>query len=370
MDRKRTKLLFTKRQRNIYQDQFGNFWLDFYFQGRRRRKKIGPSYTLAQNVLRKIKVQMAENRFLDIDHQPTITFKELADLYMEIYSKPNKRSWMDDNVILKRAVQYFGDVRASDITNQMMERYKADRIGKVSGARINRELVCMKTVYNRGITWGKVKVNPVKGVKLFKEDTARTRYLEKSEWEALQKECPLWLLPIVQFAFHTGMRLGEVQYLKWADVDFKLNQVRVNMSKSGYARYIPINETLGRVLAGLQRVTGNPYVFPGKDGGPFKRHGRFHKTYRNTLDRAGIKDFRFHDLRHSFASQLTMAGVDLRTVGEILGHRSGFKMTMRYAHLSPEHKLNAVRKLDSQFGSNSTDMASDTTITPTPPTTI
>jgi len=92
------------------------------------------------------------------------------------------------------------------------------------------------------------------------------------------------------------------------------------------------------------------YVFPDQDGGPLTRFGRLRVAFNKAVKGAGIRDFHFHDLRYTFASQLVMAGVDLRAVGELLGHRSGFKMTMRDSPLSPAHKLEAVQRLDEKFG--------------------
>lgn len=349
-----------RKYKGIFRKSNGDWWLDIYVGGRRKRKRIGPNFALAQNALRKIRVQMAENKFLDIEREPTILLKELVSLYMKIYSRPHKRSWREDDGITRRFMGFVGDIRAVAVTQETIEQYKAKRIGEVSGARVNREIVSLKGVFTKGIAWGKVKFNPVKNVKLFKENPGRTRYLTQDEWEALQRECSAWLLPIVQVAFHSGMRQGEILNLRWQNVDFISMQLHVVTSKSGYDRHIPINKSLGDVLMNLQPVAGNPYVFPGKNDGPLGRSGKVREDFIKAREHARLLDFRFHDLRHSFASHLVMAGVDLRTVGELLGHRSGFRMTLRYSHLSPAHKLSAVQKLDAQFGTPSMDTPMDT----------
>jgi len=114
------------------------------------------------------------------------------------------------------------------------------------------------------------------------------------------------------------------------------------MPKNGDPRFVPINETLMDALQQLPRRIDTPFVFPGKDGG---RLTDIKKAFLGTRERAGLDDVRLHDLRHTFASHLVMAGVDLTTVKELLGHKST-KMTERYSHLSPKHKADAVRVLD------------------------
>ncbi|MBA7494726.1 Tyrosine recombinase XerC [subsurface metagenome] len=101
---------------------------------------------------------------------------------------------------------------------------------------------------------------------------------------------------------------------------------------------LPLNDVVYRSLLAIRRIPGNPWVFCKKNG---ERYGNIRKAFEGARKRAGIVDFRFHDLRHTFASHLVMAGVDLKTVQELLGHKS-FEMTLRYAHLSPEHKKTAL----------------------------
>jgi len=103
-------------------------------------------------------------------------------------------------------------------------------------------------------------------------------------------------------------------------------------------RELLMNDVVYRSLLAIRRIPGSPWVFCKKNG---ERYGNVRKAFEGAKKRAGITDFRFHDLRHTFASHLVMAGVDLKTVQELLGHKS-FEMTLRYAHLSPEHKKAAL----------------------------
>jgi integrase len=146
------------------------------------------------------------------------------------------------------------------------------------------------------------------------------------------------------------MRQNEILSLTWKDVDFKNRQIHVCTSKNGEGRYIPINQALLDYLKEASRHSNGPHVFCNPDGKPHTRFGYIRTAFKKAVEEALGRDFHFHDLRHTFASNLVMEGVDLRTVGQLLGHRSGYKMTERYAHLSPQHMLDAVNKLNKFSG--------------------
>ncbi len=153
-----------------------------------------------------------------------------------------------------------------------------------------------------------------------------------------------YLRPMVLLTVNTGLRRGEVLHLKWSDVDLLQRKViiRGDNAKSGKTRYVPLNDEAVSTLQRWQpsaEATG--WVFPARDGG---RLTSIKTSWKRVLKNAAIADFRWHDLRHHFASRLVMKGVDLNTVRELLGH-SDLAMTLRYAHLSPEHKADAVARL-------------------------
>lgn len=155
------------------------------------------------------------------------------------------------------------------------------------------------------------------------------------------------LKPAVLVSVNTGVRQGELLQLKWENVDFDQKTLTVvgSTSKTGKTRHIPLNDEALSILRGWKKQSGvrsfDGYVFPSLDGEPMSEIG---KSWEGLLKRARVKKFRWHDLRHTFASKLVMAGVDLNTVRELLGH-SDYKMTLKYAHLAPEHKAAAVAKL-------------------------
>ena len=200
----------------------------------------------------------------------------------------------------------------------------------------------------------------VRKVKLLQEDSGRLRFLSKEECRELIDTCKQYkrlnhLTPIVIIALNTGMRREELLSLEWGKhVDLKHGFILLDRTKNGERREIPINQTVREVLQGIVRRMDSPYVFIDSKG---KRYLDMKNSFRTACDKAMIQDFRFHDLRHTFASHLVMAGVDIVTVSKLLGHKS-LKMTMRYAHLAPEHKVNSVNVLDEILFS--TDTKTDT----------
>jgi integrase len=148
----------------------------------------------------------------------------------------------------------------------------------------------------------------------------------------------------VLVALKTGMRQAEILNLKWGNIDFNANQIVLKKTKSGKIRYIPIHPDVSAVLQGLPG--GREYVFF-DDSEARSWHGKRRVDFEAALDQAGIRDFRFHDLRHTFASELVMKGADIKTVSELLGH-STTRMTERYSHLSASHKGLAINLLASE----------------------
>lgn len=322
-----------------------NWYVDYYVKGKRKRKKVGPSKKLAEQVLKDIHVKIAKKEYLGVYDEKRLLFADFAQEYLE-YSKTNKSSSMARNEAIHINQQFIpalGQRYLFEITPQMIEKFKATRLEDVTPATVNRGLACIKHMYTKAIEWGYVKTNPAKGVRFLKEPPGRLRYLEPLEVEVLLKACAAHIHPIVVTALNTGMRKGEILNLKWGAIDLNNRRITVTNSKNNEARVIPINGTLYQELSKLPRKSKSEYVFAnGKD----RPLGDIKKSFATALKRAGIQDFRFHDLRHTFGSQLVMQGVDLRTVQQIMGHKE-IKMTMRYSHLSPGHVQEAVGKLDS-----------------------
>src|SRR5262249_40675131 len=197
---------------------------------------------------------------------------------------------------------------------------------------------------------GKAERNPVLARLFVKENNQRVRYLTDEEEARLRVAIGADEWPKVALALHTGLRQGNEFRLTWPDVNFDTRMIRARQSKSGEDYFVPMNDELRTILRSLPSRLRSLHVFPSEGGEtPLDAKNYMHRVFVPALERAKIADFRWHDLRHTFASRLVMAGVDIRTVQELMGHRT-LAMTMRYAHLTPAHKLDAVQRLSRRPG--------------------
>lgn len=320
----------------------GKWYIDYYFEGQRIRETIGTNKKVAEQALAVRKAEIAQEKF-DIQNVRSTPFLEnFAKDYLE-YSRENKESWWRDEISLKHLIEYFKGKRLNQINPFLIEHYKRHRREKVSPATVNRELACLKHLFSMAIKWGKVGTNPVKQVKLFREEKKPPRVLSEEDTQALIEAANGHLKPILVVAVNTGMRRGEILNLKWENVDLANRAITVEKAKNWKFRQIPMNDTVFEAVKGLPK--NGDYVFPGRDGKPF---GSIKTAFKAAIKRAGIVPCRFYDLRHTFASRLVMAGVDLVTVKELLGH-SQIATTMIYSHPTPQHKKRAVRVLDGHY---------------------
>lgn len=313
-------------------------------EGMRIRHKAGPNKTIAEKVLNKKLTLVAENKYLDIRRDPKILFSEMVDKYIEMFLKLNRPTWWkSEKHNLRHLNDYFGNRCLNQINALDIEKFKAERLKVVSPSSVNKSLSCLRAMINKAKAWELFfGVNPVNNKQFLKVENRRLRYLEKEEISRLLGCCDGYVKDIVEFAINTGMRQGEIFHLKWHDINYNNGLIYLLKTKNGEKREIPMNESVKNILFRVKKNPDSPYVFCSFDGRPFDNIKR---SFKSVLRKAGISDFRFHDLRHTFASQLIMNGVDLLTVKELLGHKS-IEMTLRYSHLSCNHKKQAVRALD------------------------
>lgn len=332
---------------SIYQ-RGENWYIDFRFKGQRIRESIGPSRKDAEKVIDKRKTEIVENKYLDIRKElAPVKFHEFAKEYLQ-WAKSNKKTstYSRDIYIMRMFDKEFKEKTIQEITTWQIEKWKSKRKENLQAGSVNRELALLKHIFSMAVKWRKLKENPAKEVKQFKGETKRVRYLMPDEIQKLISNCgdllDGYLKPIVTIAVHTGMRKGELLGLEWDRVNFEQGIISLFDTKNHERRDIPMNETVKAVLRAMERK-GN-LIFPNKNGRQIDGVP-FYFAFHEALTKSGITDFRVHDLRHSFASNLVMAGEDLNTVRELLGHKR-MEMTLRYAHLSPRHKTRAVNVLD------------------------
>jgi integrase len=322
----------------------GVYWIDYYVQGHRKRERIGPDKRLAETVLHKRKVAIAEGKYLDKRTVPRCTFDEFAALYLT-WAQANHQGFAPTKSRVKRLQEAFGSYQLRDITPLMVDEYTQKRVTAFKPATLNRETQLLGHMFKRAIACGKALENPAKHLRPLRVNNRRLSYLSHEEITRLLSAADDILRPMVRVALHTGLRRSEQFSLTWQDVDFKLGLIRVLHTKNGERRELPMSVALRETLQQLPRRLGSDHVFPGRTGrGMSNIRGRFHRALRA----AGIDGFRWHDLRHSFASHVVMAGVNLTSVKELMGHKT-ITMTLRYAHLAPDFQREAINRLDTSM---------------------
>jgi integrase len=321
----------------LYQKR-GIWYYTFTHQGRRYQGSLKTkSKRLAEKLYHKITTEILEGEYFDRAKARKYTFQDLAERYMQCYQRQR------DPRTIKYLLPVFGHLRLSEITPQLIAKYRADRLKKVKPATVYQELSLMRRMFNVAIReWGWIKDNPVSKLSFsVGNSNARDRWLTLEEEKRLLEAAdrPWWLRPLLIVALHTGMRKGEILNLRWEDIDLKRRLITVRTLKGGNKRIIPISTTLYETLKGFKVRDLSGKVFPIS---PWTVRSAFDKAVK----RAQIENFRFHDLRHTFATRLVQAGVDIYMVKELLGHKT-ITMTMRYAHHYPESLRKAIERLES-----------------------
>jgi integrase len=283
------------------------------------------------------------DRCLDVRPLKQARFSEFAEQFLA-YARTQMRAWKRYETSLGSLKPFFGNQFMTAIEPESIERYKQVRVDKVEPSTVNRDLQCLRRMFNLAIVWRYASENPVKFVKFFREKGGRVRYLTRDEFGRLLQHCPEALKPVITVAVHTGMRQGELLALRWADVDLENGFASVNDPKNATPRKVPLNHTARELLCRLKNVARNDKVFCEENGESYASRTVQWQSRRAMKD-AKIENFRFHDLRHTCASWLAMAGVPLLAIKEILGHKD-IRMTLRYAHLAPDQRVDAVKMLD------------------------
>lgn len=344
------------------------YQIDYFDPHGKRIRKSFKKKKDAEAELGKRVSLIAEGRYLDVKKEYKTTLGELIEKYVENFSKqasfePNKRHYLEN------FKEYFGEsTLLANIKYMDVETYRNHLKQKItknktirSDASVNREMSCLHHIFTKAVEWEMVEQNPFsKGKSLIlKENNKRLRFLTVEEIPKLLDACPEYLRNIVGCALNTGMRRGEILSLKWDQI--RSGFIYLDKTKTNEARQIPVNDSLESLFKDIRKKHGfkSKYVFL-YDGQVYEtKTGKVKNSkkikakpitevkhsFSAALKRAGIVDFRFHDLRHTFASQLLLKGGSLKDVQELLGHKT-MSMTLRYAHLTQEHKRKAVNLLN------------------------
>lgn len=337
----------------------GNIWWVAFkdSQGKRiRQSALTTSKTEAQAILASLETKVREGKFFDISQEPKTYFRDLLDRVDQHQRNMERRSYESYfRSYAKNLRAAFGDLTLKEITPDRVQRYQLHRAQEVSKTTANRSLATLKMVFNLGIRWGLIKENPVTKVEFYRESRGRVRFLSREEQQALLSCCSKRLRDVVVVALRTGMRRGELLGLRKKDVDFKRGLLMLTRTKTDKARQIPMTDEVRAVVTRLAFGRGeDDILFRNRWDQPYRQP---RAEFIKALAKASIKEFRFHDLRHTYASDLVMASVDIFTISKLLGH-SNVKTTMIYAHLAPDHAKAEMLKyqnyLNAEPGTNVT----------------
>ena len=332
------------------------FWIRYAgLDGRTVYESSGSTkFKDAEDLLIKRKQTIKEGKQPELKKIANCTFRELVEKYLS-WMEGRHRSAHDKRYRINLMLSDFGNLPLRHFNTLLVEQYQTDLINRgFKPAGVNKRISILKAMFTKAVDWNMVEegtLKHVRKVKMLEENNKRLRFLSKEECQELINLCDPHLRPIVITALNTGMRKSEILNLKWDNVDLKHGFILLDRTKNGERREIPINDTLRRTLQGITRRLDIPYVFYDSVSG--KPYQDVKHSFHTALRRAGIRDFRFHDMRHTFASHLVMAGVDITTVKELLGHKT-LTMTLRYSHLAPSHKIRAVDILDNAMNEKPT----------------
>jgi integrase len=338
------------------------WWMRFTYQGKQYRQSTETKdKKLAQRILDKVKGEVAEGKWFKKLPGEEKTFAEMMEKYMKEHSARNKApgSHKRGKSLRDHLVKFFGDLALLEVTPSLIADYKVKRRKEgAAPSTINMEMSLMSHAFNLAIKeWEWVKENPVKMVSRAKVSNLIERWLTLEEEKNLLNSSPKWLQEIILFAMNTGFRLSEILDLKWPQVDLSKKTITILVQKNKGKDTLPLCEGALEILKGRSKngLDETDYVFHTRNCTRIASRN-LQKAFSSAIKKSGIEKLRFHDLRHTFATRLVQAGVDLYTVQK-LGRWKNISMVMRYAHHYPESLRSGVEVLDKVNGKVSTNLA-------------
>ena len=324
----------------------GIWWIRYRVDGKLRREKVGrKSDAIRLYDIRRAAVTVGQ-KFPPNMRRQGITVAQIGRKAIGWYTNHNRKDLRTFTGRMNAIIAALGNREAESLKPAEIDEWLSSH-PDWSAATANRYKTVLSKAYQLAVKNGDLPANPARLVDHRPEQNRRIRYLLDKE-EARLREVLLVnapaQLPALDVALNTGMRKGEQFTLEWSQVEFERKRIHLSQTKNGSSREIPLNKTCLATLKSLHKKR--------PDDGAVFRSSRYKqpladpkKWFETALRDAKIKDFRWHDLRHTFISRLVMRGVDLRTVQELAGHKS-ITMTVRYSHLSPQHNQKAIEILD------------------------
>jgi integrase len=328
------------------------FWMSLQVNGQRvRLNTMVEDRQLAEDLFCAWKAEIARTRWLgaptpDGDH----TVAELVTQYLKMVS-PRKSSGSQerDHITLARFATRWGKLLLRDLTTLLIEEYLAERIVQVRFATVSKELGILKAAFRCAIRWGWASHSPFLGIVLNQEGTARTRWLSEDEEARLLVHCATWLRDIVILGLDTGLRPGNLVRFQRAWVQSGETCLIIPREQTKTKKLpltIPLTRRAADIVHRYLESARSEYLFVSQEGHAYTC-AEINRALERAAVKAGLRDICLYTLRHSFISRLVQAGVSLPEVAALAGHRD-IRMTMRYAHLAPQHLRHSIAALETR----------------------
>ena len=349
---------------SVYRDHRGNFVMDFWWNGHRIKESTRQkNKAIARQMEAARKTDLARGE-VGLKRRVCPEFRNFIDSeflpWFEAMHQDHLRTYRRHRVAVVPLLDFFSGRTLSEIDQGMIEKYKTRRIqekSSVTGRRlrpatVNRELAALRAVFNLALKHGLVKLNPVRGLRFFREDNEQTRVVSYEEEAKYLAAADTRLREVAVLILNTGMRPEEVYRLRRADVHLMEGYLHIPFGKTRAARRnIPLNRDARILVASrLEKLGTGHFVFPSKNDWS-KPMGQIANTHARTVKRAGLPWFRLYDLRHTFATRAVQSGMDLPTLAKLLGHAK-LNMVLRYAHPTPEHQLLVMSRMEKYISEN------------------
>jgi len=318
------------------------YWIDYRDHGKRKRERIGPSKTAAEARLLKVQSSLVEDKHIERDKNATVTLGQLFDWFLNLQEVSQLDSYPRVKVQIKALSRLLNkDQVIRDLTISQLETYVKNRLQEPSPNRIGRtiaaktvkeEISLLRNMLNRALSYEFISGPPISRYPTVKVDNVRKRVFGEEEYQRLLEECPLWLRRIVIMARGTGMRQSEILKLQWSDVDLQTGFVRLkaSMTKTDEARSVRLLPEVTAMLRETPRALHTQQVFLSATNKPIPYWTTYvQKTWKQSLEKAGIEGACFHDLRHDFVTRAMRSGNASHVVMKQVGHKTD-SMLRRY----------------------------------------
>lgn len=325
---------------SVYKHKSGYYGYNFMFKGKRYCRTFkGLSCDEVAHLETIHKAELIKTGY-DITKKQVYYLEDLIADFRE-YAKAHYTRPEEFDYVIEKFYKLVGNKNVEQITVSDIEKYINSRLGKIKNASINREVDNIRRIFSLAVENLRISVNPCSTLKKLRIENPPERYLTKEEERNLLAVSNPTLRAIIITALHTGMRQNEILSLKWHDVFFEEGYLIALNTKNNKPRKLILTETLKEELLKLPKLSD--YVFTSPFTGT--RYKEVKTSFKRAVIRSGIPPITFHKLRHTTASRLNEAGVDIVTIQKILGH-ADVKTTMRYTHNSSDSIANAFKKLE------------------------